>query len=178
MILVTVGTNEQPFDRLVAAAADLPAGEHTFVQYGSSKVPHGPGTWVDFVTFEELATRMLAARTVVCHAGVGSIMLAHRSGLRPIIVPRLLRLGEAVDDHQRPLARRLHERGIVTLVEDTARLAEAIAAARLPAPWHPDAGRLPGAGGLTAELSLQLADLGVSRLEGVAPIVERQPTLS
>jgi UDP-N-acetylglucosamine transferase subunit ALG13 len=179
MILVTVGTNEQPFDRLVEAAAELDAAEGLYVQYGSSTVAHGPGTWVDFVTFEELAQRMRDARVVVCHAGVGSIMLAHRSGIRPIVVPRLLRLGEAVDDHQRPLARRLHERGIVTLVEDTSRLGEAIADARLAVPWHTDVAAMPGAGVLAAELSLQLADLGVSRVERqVVPIVEQQPTLS
>ena len=67
---------------------------------------------------------------VVCHAGVGSIMLARRCGKRPIVVPRRLHLGEAVDDHQLPIARRLHANGVVTLVEDVDRLPEAIDARR------------------------------------------------
>ena len=126
MILVTIGTNEQPFDRLVRAAATLDGLESLVVQHGSSRVAQGRGEWVDFVSFEELSSRMEQARVVVCHAGVGSIMLARRCGKRPIVVPRRLHLGEAVDDHQLPIARRLHANGVVTLLEDVDRLAEAI----------------------------------------------------
>lgn len=126
MILVTIGTNEQPFDRLVRAAATLDGLESLLVQYGSSEVPHGRGEWVDFVSFEDLSAQMREARVVVCHAGVGSIMLARRCGKRPIVVPRRLHMGEAVDDHQLPIARRLDASGVVTLLEDTDRLAEAI----------------------------------------------------
>jgi UDP-N-acetylglucosamine transferase subunit ALG13 len=137
MILVTIGTNEQPFDRLVRAAAALDLPEQLVVQHGSSRVPRGRGEWVDFVSFEELSSRMRQARVVVCHAGVGSIMLARRCGKHPIVVPRRLHLGEAVDDHQLPIARRLHANGVVTLVEDVDRLAEAIGAAGLGAPVAP-----------------------------------------
>ncbi len=126
MILVTIGTNEQPFDRLVRAAAALDGFESLVVQHGSSQVPHGRGEWVDFVSFEDLSARMREARVVVCHAGVGSIMLARRCGKRPIVVPRRLHLGEAVDDHQLPIARRLDATGVVTLLEDADRLAWAI----------------------------------------------------
>src|SRR5215208_962006 len=126
MILVTIGTNEQPFDRLVRAASRLGGLESLVVQHGSSRVPHGRGEWFDYISFEELSERMRAARVVVCHAGVGSIMLARRCGKRPLVVPRRLHLGEAVDDHQLPIARRLHSGGVVTLVEDSERLAEAI----------------------------------------------------
>jgi UDP-N-acetylglucosamine transferase subunit ALG13 len=126
MILVTIGTNEQPFDRLVRAAARLEPVESLVVQHGSSREPHGRGRWVDFMTFEEIAALMREARVVVCHAGVGSIMLARRCGKRPIVVPRRLHLGEAVDDHQLPIARRLHAAGIVTLLEDEGGLAEAV----------------------------------------------------
>jgi UDP-N-acetylglucosamine transferase subunit ALG13 len=118
MILVTTGTNEQPFDRLVRAAADLARREEAFVQYGASREPHGPGEWVEFLSFDELAARMREARVVVCHAGVGSVMLARRCGHRPVVVPRRVALGEAVDDHQLQLGRRLHAAGLVTLVED------------------------------------------------------------
>ncbi len=126
MILVTCGTNEQPFDRLVRAAHTLAGPEPLLVQHGSSQVPHGPGEWIDFLPFEELAARMSEARVVVSHAGVGSIMLARRCGKRPVVLPRRVGLGEAVDDHQLPLAHRLHASGIVTLVEDEGRLADVV----------------------------------------------------
>ena len=126
MILVTIGTNEQPFDRLIRAASRLEGDESLLVQYGSSREPHGRGEWVDFIPFDELSDRVREARVVICHAGVGSIMLARRCGKRPIVVPRRLHLGEAVDDHQLPIARRLHANGIVTLVEEVELLPEAI----------------------------------------------------
>lgn len=151
MILVTTGTNEQPFDRLVSAAAELAVHEDAFVQYGASQVPHGPGEWVDFLTFDELAERMRAARVVVCHAGVGSIMLARRSGHRPVVLARRLHLGEAVDDHQMQLARRLDAAGLVTLVEDERDLPAAVGApegARAAVFTQP----LAGAAALAAEL--------------------------
>ena len=69
MIVVTVGTNEQPFDRLVRAAANLGGGEPLLVQHGASKVPHGRGEWVDFLPFDELEARTRGARVLVCHAG-------------------------------------------------------------------------------------------------------------
>ncbi len=122
MILFTIGTNEQPFDRLVRAAAELGGDEHLLVQHGASRVPHGRGEWVDFLSFDDLAERATAARVVVCHAGVGSIMLARRCGHVPVVVPRRHHLDEAVDDHQLFLARRLAESGLVILVEDTAEL--------------------------------------------------------
>jgi UDP-N-acetylglucosamine transferase subunit ALG13 len=128
MILVTTGTNEQPFDRLVRAAADLAAREEAFVQYGASREPHGPGEWVEFLGFDELADRMRDARVVVCHAGVGSIMLARKCGHRPVVLPRRVGLGEAVDDHQLHMGQRLHAAGLVTLVEDERDLPAAVGA--------------------------------------------------
>lgn len=135
MILVTLGTNEQPFDRLVRAAAQLRVDEPLLVQYGASRVPHGAGEWVEFMTFDALADAMARASVVVSHAGVGSIMLARRCGKRPVVVPRRRVLGEAVDDHQVHLARRLERLGVVSVVQETSELAAAIAAARscLPA---------------------------------------------
>ena len=44
-------------------------------------------------------------------------------GRRPVVVPRLKRFGEAVDDHQVALARRLHDEGLVTLAHDAGELA-------------------------------------------------------
>jgi UDP-N-acetylglucosamine transferase subunit ALG13 len=152
MILVTTGTNEQPFDRLVRAAAALAEREEAFVQYGSSRVPHGEGEWVDFLDFDELADRMRGARVVVCHAGVGSIMLARKCGHQPVVLPRRVDLGEAVDDHQLLMARRLHAAGLVRLVEDDADLPAAVAGHASRDLSAGGGERLAGAAALTSEL--------------------------
>jgi UDP-N-acetylglucosamine transferase subunit ALG13 len=86
-------------------------------------------TCVDFLSFDEMVAHVDRARVVVTHAGVGSILLALSRFRRPVVVPRLRRFGEAVDDHQVPLGRRLDEQGLVTFVEDpTAGLEAAVAA--------------------------------------------------
>jgi UDP-N-acetylglucosamine transferase subunit ALG13 len=166
MIVVTIGTNEQPFDRLIAAAAQLQTDEPLVVQYGSSAVTSGPGRWVDFLGFDELAELMREARAVVCHAGVGSIMLARQCGHKPIVMPRRLDRDEAVDDHQLPLARRLAGSGLVTLVEDERLLAEAIAAAGTGGPVAAEQ-TLPGVTRLVAELRTGLDRAGVARAGAV-----------
>lgn len=149
MIFVTAGTNEQSFDRLIRAARALPPGEDLHVQYGSSLEPHGHGRWSEFLTWDEMETAMTEARVVVAHAGVGSILLAHRCGKRPVVMARRGALGEAVDDHQWILARRLAELDLVTLVDDAEELASAVAGAPTTLP-----ARAPGSapGGLVAEL--------------------------
>lgn len=154
MILVTLGTNEQPFDRLVRAAAQLRPDEPLLVQYGASREAHGAGEWVQFMPFDQLSDAMRRASVVVSHAGVGSIMLARRCGKRPVVVPRRRALGEAVDDHQLHLARRLEQLGVVTVVEDTSELAAAIAAARSCLPAHG-----AGAGGSTALAPALIAEV-------------------
>jgi UDP-N-acetylglucosamine transferase subunit ALG13 len=118
MIFVTVGTNEAPFDRLLAAFEAGVGDEELLVQHGPSRIRPAGATCVEFLSYDELVEAVARARVVVMHAGVGSIMTALGNGKRPVVVPRLRRFGEAVDDHQLSLGRRLHESGLVTLVED------------------------------------------------------------
>jgi UDP-N-acetylglucosamine transferase subunit ALG13 len=130
VIFVTVGTNEARFDRLLEAVEALPATDEIVVQHGSSSVhPANAARCHDFLLFDDLVEEMRAARVVVTHAGIGSIMTALSCGKRPVVVPRLVRYGEAVDDHQLPVARRLEAAGLVTLVEDLSGLGDAVARA-------------------------------------------------
>ena len=140
MIFVTVGTNEARFDRLLEALEGLPADAELFVQHGPSPIRPAGATCTDYVSFEEMAEKVSRAETVVTHAGVGSVLTALLNGTRPIVVPRLVRYGEAVDDHQLEFARRASEAGFVTLVEDTDTLVAAIARQQdsPPPPPRPD----------------------------------------
>lgn len=134
MIFVTVGTNEAPFDRLLRALADLRLGEPCVVQCGASAVRPLGARCVDFLPFDDVAAYVREARLVICHAGVGSVMVALMNGKRPVVVPRLRRFGEAVDDHQLAFARRFEQAGFVELVEDPAQLEFAIAGTATPVP--------------------------------------------
>jgi beta-1,4-N-acetylglucosaminyltransferase len=127
VIFVTVGTNEAPFDRLLEAVQELSTTDEVVVQHGSSSVrPANARRCFDFLLFDDLVEEMRKARVVVTHAGIGSIMTALSCGKRPVVVPRLVRHREAVDDHQLPVARRLEEAGLVTLVDDLSALDEAV----------------------------------------------------
>jgi UDP-N-acetylglucosamine transferase subunit ALG13 len=129
VILVTTGSYE-PFDRLLEAVDRLQLDEEIVVQHGTSSVrPRTAARNVDFLPYDDLVALVARARVVVTHAGVGSILTALANGKRPIVVPRLARHGDAVDDHQLPLAERLDESGLVTLLRDLDQLEPAIAAA-------------------------------------------------
>lgn len=150
MIFVSVGTNEARFDRLVEAVEPLAAAEELVVQHGPSPVRPRGATCVDYLSFEEMTEHIRRARAVVLHAGVGSVLAALANGVRPVVVPRLKRFGEAVDDHQVGFGRRLHEQGLVELVEDLARLGDAVGAHE---------GRFEGAVGVEGRLVEELRQL-------------------
>ena len=159
MIFVTVGTNEARFERLVEAAGRIPGDEELVIQTGHCRTAPARAACVDFLPFDQMAEHARRARVVVCHAGVGSIMLALTAGRRPVVVPRRADLGEAVDDHQLPLARRLHAAGLVRLVEDPEGLAAAVAEDGARDPLRTGEGT-PLARELHAYLAAQLAPAG------------------
>lgn len=123
--MFTIGTSE-PFDRLVAVADAVAeaSGEHVLVQAGRSKCSLVRAEMVSFVPSEDLRALVANAHRVVTHAGAGSLLLALGEGKRPVVVPRLRRFGEAIDDHQVDFGRRMAEIGLAHFVEDPERLPE------------------------------------------------------
>jgi hypothetical protein len=63
----------------------------------------------------ELRAAFRAADAVVVHSGVGAALEALDAGRRPLLVPRLRRHGEHVDDHQLQVAGELRERGLAVV---------------------------------------------------------------
>ncbi len=120
-ILVTVGTDHHQFDRLIEWVNDWLAHhpEHIpacFIQSGAaSAVPASPAE--PFLDAGQLAELLDAADVMVCHGGPGSIADAWQRGQVPIVVPRLRRLGEVVDDHQVDFCRKLAGLGRVRLAD-------------------------------------------------------------
>ena len=134
MILVTVGTNEAPFDRLLEGVDALQLDEELVVQHGPSKVRPRGAECHDFLAFDEIVEHMRAARVVISHAGVGTVLVALANGKHPVVVPRLRQFGEAVDDHQLAFARRLHREGVLTCVERREAFELVVIAGHPPAP--------------------------------------------
>jgi len=116
LIFVTVGTHEQPFNRLLKIVDEMRLDQEIIVQYGFSTYRFENCTNQPFVEFDEMRGMMSRADAVVTHAGVGSIMLALSVGKRPVVVPRLRRFGEHVDDHQLEVAHAFARAGKITLL--------------------------------------------------------------
>jgi len=115
MILVTVGTHVDPFDRLVVAVERW-SDEHeerVVLQRGSSRVSTPSCEARDWMSPDELAGHLDVARVVVCHAGPATLFEAWDRGHVPVVVPRDPAMGEHVDDHQIRFASRLGERARV-----------------------------------------------------------------
>jgi UDP-N-acetylglucosamine transferase subunit ALG13 len=142
MILVTVGSSQFPFDRLLAAVDSLALPEEVIVQHGASTVRPRGARCVDYLPSGELEEAIRSARAVVTHGGVGSILLSLANGRRPIVVPRRRSFGETVDDHQVESARRFAREDLVTLVEDAKLLGAALASANGATRVFPGTGEL------------------------------------
>jgi UDP-N-acetylglucosamine transferase subunit ALG13 len=127
LIFVTLGTQAFQLDRLLRALDRLPGDEELVIQCGRASFRPPRAVWFDQLSFEDLGDHVRRARVVVCHAGVGSVLIALEHGRRPVVVPRLKEYGEAVDDHQVGFARRLAAAGHVRLVEDLETLGKALA---------------------------------------------------
>lgn len=126
-IVVTVGTDHHPFNRLIRWINDWlrQHPEHIpafFVQSGAASVPPACAGSA-FLDAGQLEALLDAADVMLCHGGPGSIADAWERGQVPIVVPRLRRLGEAVDDHQVDFCQKLAELGRVRLAEKPAELA-------------------------------------------------------
>lgn len=126
MIFATVGSTQIPFERFVRALESL-SGEQLLVQHGPVDPPPGAARANAFMQFPEMIESMEAADVVVCHAGAGSILCALRAGHTPVVIPRLKRYRETVDDHQVEFSRALAAEGKVIAVEDLETLGAAVA---------------------------------------------------
>lgn len=114
-ILVTVGTDYHPFQRLVDWADDFARRhpEHDiFIQYGTARPPRHDQR-ARLLDHAQLLTEIARADAVICHGGPATITDIRRSGLIPVCVPRDPIRGEHVDHHQTRFAERIAEAGIV-----------------------------------------------------------------
>jgi UDP-N-acetylglucosamine transferase subunit ALG13 len=123
LILLSLGTHQQPFRRALDLIEPVAlAGNTVLVQHGSTKprleMPNV--SWIELMPFEELVAQMAVASSVVCHAGVGTIMTSLQAGHTPVVIPRQAQYGEHVDNHQLDIAMRFAERGLVRcLISET-----------------------------------------------------------
>jgi UDP-N-acetylglucosamine transferase subunit ALG13 len=134
LIFVALGTHEQPFSRAIEMIKPLTERDDLVIQHGETPTDETfqRTTWMKFVEYERIRNLIAESTHVVCHAGVGLIMTSLLAGKRPIVIPRLARYGEHVDDHQFQIAREFANAGRVVLLTDDDDVAAALERADAP----------------------------------------------
>lgn len=129
-IFVTVGTSSRPMDRLLRWLDELCAQGQLqlpiFAQTAGATYRPQHFSAQPFLPAEELTERLSRAQVVICHAGAGTLGQCIKLGQRPLLVPRLQRFGEAINDHQLMLAQALARQGQAVLCQDREQLAAAL----------------------------------------------------
>lgn len=129
MIFLTVGT-QFPFDRLVRAVDEAVdrnlVHDPVYAQIGTSSYrPRNfeSVTFLDKHKFDELCRRSSA---IISHAGMGIITLALEYNKPLLVMPRLKKHGEVVNDHQVAIAGKLTATGFALAAKNSKDLMQKI----------------------------------------------------
>ena len=131
MIFVTVGTHEQPFNRLIQKVDELKRDgiirEEVVMQTGFSTYEPQYCQWSKLIPYQQMVQNVADARIVITHGGPASFIMPLQVGKIPIVVPRQHQYDEHVNDHQVEFARNVAERmGNILVVEDIEKLEQMI----------------------------------------------------
>ena len=131
MIFVTVGTHEQPFDRLVSKIDELKRDgiiqEDVMIQTGFSTYEPKHCQWSRLIPYSDMVKYVREARIVITHGGPASFIMPLQIGKTPIVVPRQSQFGEHVNDHQVEFTRAMEQRqGNILVVENVEQLKDTL----------------------------------------------------
>lgn len=131
MIFVTVGTHEQQFNRLVKTVDELKGNgqikEEVFIQIGYCDYIPWHCQWSKIIPYTEMIHKMKEARIVITHGGPASFMQVLQLGKSPVVVPRQMKYGEHINNHQVEFCQHIDKKSsnIIT-VYDITKLEESI----------------------------------------------------
>ena len=101
MIFVTVGTHEQPFNRLVKKIDELKRDgvitEEVIIQTGFSTYEPKYCKWSKLIPYQQMLKNVEDARIVITHGGPASFIMPLQLGKTPIVVPRQQQFNEHVN---------------------------------------------------------------------------------
>ena len=117
MILVTLGTQDKPFGRLLETIDNLIdlkiINEEVIVQAGLTKYRSSNMQIFDFLSTIEFNEILNRADIVISHGGVGTIISAIKANKPVIAAPRLKAYGEHTNDHQVEIIKKLSNDGCI-----------------------------------------------------------------
>lgn len=126
MILVTLGTQKQSFNRLLDMIEKSNINDKIIVQAGYTKYKSKKMKIRDFVNYQEMDKLIKQADLIITHGGTGSIVTAIKQGKKVIACPRLKKYGEHVDDHQKQIVDIFSEVGYILKLDENDNLDELV----------------------------------------------------
>lgn len=123
MIFVTVGTHEQPFNRLLEYVDKLKEQkvitEEVIMQTGFGTYIPKYCEYQKLFSYQKMNELVEKARIVITHGGPSSFLMVLQKGKIPIVVPRQKQFDEHVNDHQVEFVKQVEERqGNIIVIED------------------------------------------------------------
>ncbi len=146
MIFAAVGTQKFPFNRLIKqldgyAAGEMLQGEEIFAQTGTCTYNPNHMNYTENLAKSDFEEKIKSCSLLITHSGVGTIISGVRAGKPVIVVPRLKKYGEHVDDHQLDIAKAFSEMGLVIMCGEEDDLYELIKKSRSFKPSGYESGR-------------------------------------
>lgn len=126
MIYVAVGTQKFQFNRLLSTLDEMVAcgaiDEEVFAQIGHSDYHPQNYAFADFLSKDEFDNYVKKCDLLITHSGVATIIAGLKYSKPVIVVPRLAKFGEHVDDHQVQIAESFYEQKYVIMCGENDRL--------------------------------------------------------
>lgn len=130
MILVLLGTQDKPFERILKAVAkEKKKGsikDKVIAQVGCTKFYDDKIKTFDFTSKDEIESLIDKARIIITHAGVGTITECLSKDKKVIVVPRLKKYGEHTNDHQLEITKEFALKGYVLPLYDVKNLSKTL----------------------------------------------------
>ncbi|KIR02427.1 glycosyltransferase 28-like protein [Lachnospiraceae bacterium TWA4] len=130
MIFITVGSQKFQFNRLLEAIDQLVQKnvitETVIAQSGASSYKPINYEYKPFFNRDEFKRLMKQSDIVITHGGTGAIISALKQNKKVIVVPRLKKFGEHVDDHQLQLIKEFEDNNFIISCLDVSELDQAI----------------------------------------------------
>lgn len=131
MIFVTVGTHEQPFDRLLKCIDKMVENgdikEKVIVQKGYTNYEPIHCENYQLIGYDEMKKYINEARIVITHGGPASFISVLAIGKVPIVVPRRKELNEHINNHQLEFSKQVEKRmKNIIVIENDEELMDAI----------------------------------------------------
>ncbi len=130
MIFITLGSQKFQFNRLLKAVDKLVENatitDKVFAQIGYSDYNPQNYQFTRFLDRDEFAKIIEEADIVITHGGTGSIMEAVKKGKKVIAIPRRMKYGEHIDDHQLQVVRQFKDLNLICECDDAEKISDAL----------------------------------------------------